>query len=488
MLIEKIKIKRKCLLMKVLVVNLPWIEGFNRFSRWSSKSVSGTFSEPLLLAYATAVAERQTKAEIKLVDALAEQWGWGQFESFLNDYKPDLTMIETSTPSLENDKKCFSMIKKSGSKLMMVGTHASVFPKQVLENYPVDIVGIGEFDYTLSDVINNFDDLRKVNGIGFKEKDKPILTEPRPLITDLDKLPLPARHHLNMSRYRESNTTKTPFARILSSRGCTGRCIFCVWNSVLFKQKFRARSAKSVVDEIEYLIGKYGVKYVYVDDDTFTIDKQRVLDICKLIKDRKINKKISWGTLSRIDTIDLEMLKALKEAGCDMIVYGVESGSQEILNNMKKGITLDKIREIISATKRIGINVHATFMFGAPGETKKTIRKTIEFAKELDPDTAQFPICMPYPGTEFYNMAVKNKWLKIKNWSDFYSATDKAVVEYDNLSKEDLEKAVKEAYKEFYVRPSYIIKRILKVRSFSEFIFIVKNANSLIKSLFGFGD
>jgi radical SAM superfamily enzyme YgiQ (UPF0313 family) len=324
-----------------------------------------------------------------------------------------------------------------------------------------------------------------LKGIAYKVNKKIIINKPRSLIKNLDALPFPARHYLDMSKYRESNTTKTPFARILSSRGCTGRCIFCVWNSVLFQRRFRARSAQNVISEIEFLIDKYGVKYVYIDDDTFTIDKKRVIDICRLMKKRKINKKISWGTLSRIDTIDSEMLKEMKEAGCDMIVYGIESGSQEILNNMKKGITINKIREVIKETKKNGIRIHATFMFGAPGETKETIRKTIEFAKELDPDTAQFPICMPYPGTEFYDISVKNKWLKIKNWSDFYSATDRAVVEYDNLTKEDLENAVKTAYKEFYMRPKYIVKQILKIRSPSGFIQVAQNAFSLLKSLGG---
>lgn len=261
--------------MKVLLVNLPWSEGFNRFSRWSSKSVSGTFSEPLLLAYATAVAEKETTAEVKLIDALAEGWKWKNFESYINEYKPDLTVIETSTPSFENDKNSFQIIKKSGSKLMMVGTHPSVFPIDVLKNYPVDIVGIGEFDYTIADVINKINNLEKVKGIAYKLNKKIFVTKPRPLIENLDELPFPARDQLDMSKYRESNTTRSSIARILSSRGCTGRCIFCVWNSVLFQRRFRSRSAKNVVNEIEFLIDKYGVKYVYIDDDTFTIDKKK---------------------------------------------------------------------------------------------------------------------------------------------------------------------------------------------------------------------
>lgn len=464
--------------MRVLLLNLPWMEGFNRFSRWSSKSVSGTFSEPLLLAYATAVLERDTNAEVKLIDCLADGIIWDELYGIVEGYNPDLIVIETNTPSFENDKKIFG----HGGILMMVGTHPSVFPKEILENYPVDIVGIGEFDYTVADVVNNFNNLNKVKGIAYKNyKGKITFTEPRPLIQNLDDLPFPARHHLNMSEYRESNTTKTPFARIMSSRGCNGRCIFCVWNSVLFKQKFRARSAENVIKEIQFLIEKYGVKYVYIDDDTFTVDKQRVIDICGMLKD----KGIYWGTLSRIDTIDSEMLKEMKEAGCDMIVYGVESGSQEVLNKMKKGTTIEQIRRVIKETKDIGIRVHATFMFGSPGETRETIRQTIDFAKELDPDTAQFPLCMPYPGTEFYDMAVDNKWLKINGWSDFFSATDKAVVEYNNLTKDDLENAVKTAYKEFYLRPSYIIKRFFKVRSFSELNQTIRSAFSLFKSFGG---
>lgn len=471
--------------MRVLLLNLPWEEGFNRFSRWSSKSVSGTYSEPLLLAYATAVLERDTKAEVKLIDCLAEGYIWEELYGIIEGFNPDLIVIETSTPSFENDKNIFKAVNK-GCKLMMVGTHPTVFAKEILENYPVDIVGLGEFDYTVADVVNNWGNLSKVKGIGYKEKNKAIITEPRPLIEDLDKLPFPARHHLDMSKYRETNTTKTPFARILSSRGCIGKCIFCVWNQVLFNRQFRARSPQNVIKEIEFLIKEYGVKYVYIDDDTFTIDRQRVLDICELIIKKGINKKISWGTLSRVNTIDVEMLKSMKEAGCDLIVYGVESGSQLILNNMKKGVTIEQIEETISNTKKAGIKIHATFMFGSIGETKETIRQTIDFAKKLNPDTAQFPICMPYPGTEFYSLCVKYNWLvKLfnKDWSDFYSATNKAVVKYDNLEPEDLEEAVKTAYREFYFRPKYILKKLFLIRSVSELTETMKSAFNLMKSV-----
>jgi len=470
--------------LKVLLLNLPWKEGFNRFSRWSSKSVSGTYSEPLLLAYATAVLERDTSVEVKLIDCLAEGWTWKDLDFYLDLNNPDLIVIETSTPSFENDKKIFNI--RRGAKLMMVGTHPSVFPRELLEDYPIDIVGIGEFDYTITDVVNNWKNLDKVKGIGFKKNNKVIITKSRPLIKNLDELPMPSRFHLKMSRYRESNTTKTPFARILSSRGCTGQCIFCVWNQVLFNRQFRARSPQNVIDEIEYLIEEYGVKYIYIDDDTFTIDKKRVLDICNLIMTKGINKKISWGTLSRVNTVDINMLEKMKEAGCDMIVYGVESGSQEILNSMKKGITIKQIKETIKNTKKVGIKVHATFMFGAPEETKESIRQTIDFAKELNPDTAQFPICMPYPGTEFYNMCIKHNWLiKIfnKDWSDFYSATNKAVVKYNNLTPEDLEEAVKTAYKEFYFRPKYIFKKLISIKTFKEFKEAVKSALNLLKSV-----
>ena len=472
--------------MKVLLANLPWEEGFNRFSRWSSKSVSGTYSEPLLLAYATAVLERDTNVEVKLGDFLAEGGGWDGFEKYVQIQRPDLIIIETSTPSFDNDKKIFDIVKRYGSKLMMVGTHPSVFPKELLEKYPVDVVAIGEFDYTVRDVVNNLDNLEKVKGIGFKKDGKVIITQPRELIQNLDDLPFPARHHLPMRKYRETNTTRTPFVRMLSSRGCYGRCIFCVWNQVLFNRQFRARSPKNVIKEMEFLLDDYKVKYIYIDDDTFTIDKQRVLDICDLMIEKGIHKKIRWGTLSRVNSIDLEMLERMKKSGCDMIVYGVESGSQKILNNMKKGITLKQIRETIKNTKKVGIRIHATFMFGAPGETKETIRQTIDFAKELNPDTAQFPICMPYPGTEFYNMCVDNGWLVklfVDDWSDFYSATNKAVVKYDNLTPEDLEEAVKTAYKEFYFRPKYIMRKFFSIRSFSEFKENIKSALSLLKSV-----
>ncbi|MFQ6020441.1 MAG: B12-binding domain-containing radical SAM protein [Candidatus Aenigmatarchaeota archaeon] len=476
--------KTKSRSMRVLLLNPPWIKGFNRFSRWSSRSVSETLSEPLYLAYATAVLERDTNADVKLIDAFALGWKLSELKRNLKKINPDLVVIESTTPSFEDDMKTVKIIKNNtNAKIMLVGTHGSVFPKETLRNNPIDIVAIGEYDYTVRDVVKNFNNLRRVKGIAFKKNGKIIKTSPRPLIENLDSLPFPARHHLDMSKYRESNITKKIFARMISSRGCTGRCIFCVFNFVYNNLRWRGRSAKNVVDEMEHLINEYGIEYIYIDDDTFTIDKKRVHDICKLIIKRGINKKLSWGSLSRIDTVNEKMLKTMVEAGCDLLVYGVESGDQNVLNNMKKGITLEQIRRVFKWTKKAGIRIHATFMFGSPGETKETIRKTIEFAKELNPDTAQFPICMPYPGTEFYEIAKKNNWLKFNKWSDFYSATDRAVIETPQLSRKDLEKAVKMAYKEFYMRPRFILKKLFSINSFSQFKETIKGGFALLKSL-----
>jgi radical SAM superfamily enzyme YgiQ (UPF0313 family) len=469
--------------MKVLLINPPWMKGFNRASRWSSKSVSETVSEPIYLAYATAVVQRDTKAEVMLKDAHALGWSIEDYSNYIKSWKPDLVVIESSTPSFKSDITAIEMAKNVGSIVMLIGTHGSVFFKETLEKFPVDIVAIGEYDLTVADVVNNINDLTNVKGIAFKKDGNIIQTEPRPLIENLDSLPFPAREFLPMEKYRESNATAVPFARMVSSRGCTGRCIFCVYNQILFKERFRARSPENVVNEMEYLIDKYHVKYIYIDDDTFTINKSRVHKICDLIIEKGINKKIDWSTLSRIDTVDFELLKHMKDAGCKVIIYGVESGNQNVLNLMKKGVTLDQIRQTFKWTKDVGMKIHATFMFGSPGETKETIKETIRFAKELNPDTAQFPICMPYPGTEFYKIAEENGWLKIKDWSDFYSATDKAVIQTSELTPEDLEKAVKVAYKDFYLRPSYIFRKLIDIRNYAELKQIIRGGMALMGSL-----
>jgi anaerobic magnesium-protoporphyrin IX monomethyl ester cyclase len=233
-----------------------------------------------------------------------------------------------------------------------------------------------------------------------------------------------------------------------------------VWPNTLYGHKFRARSAQNVVAEMEQAVKQYGIDEIYFDDDTFTIGRQRVLDICRLIKER--NLEVSWIVQARVDTVDREMLQAMKEAGCHYILFGIESGSPEMLTIMKKRITLDKAREAIRLCREIGLKTQAFFLFGVPGETQESIRQTIDFAKELGASSTQFAVAIPQPGSPLYQQCVDNDWMRFDDWEDFASCN--AIIETPELSREDAEKARIHAYREYYFRPSFIWQQALHIR------------------------
>jgi len=218
---------------------------------------------------------------------------------------------------------------------------------------------------------------------------------------------------------------------------------------------------------------------VYFDDDSLALNRKRILEICRLINERNI--QVKWIPQCRVNSMDEEVLRAMKKAGCHYIRFGVESGSQKMLDIMKKGTTLARIENAFKLCRKTGIKTQAFFLFGVPGETQATIRETIEFAKKLKPDSAQFAVVIPHPGTELYAVCKKNGWLKHKNWEDFSSCN--SLIETDKLSREDIERARIRAYREFYFRPSYILRTIFKIQSFKDLRAVVKSASSIIKRI-----
>jgi len=247
----------------------------------------------------------------------------------------------------------------------------------------------------------------------------------------------------------------------------------------MYGRKFRARSPGNVVDEVEHVVDDYGVDEIYFDDDCLTLDKKRLIRICGEIRKRGID--VNWMCQSRVDNVDQELLREMKRVGCHYIKYGVESGSQEMLNAMKKGITLEEVRRAFKLSKKVGIKTQAFFLFGLPWDTHQTIRQTIEFAKELKPDSAQFAIVVPHPGTELYDICLKEGWLRFESWEDFDCR--KALIETENLLARDVEKYRIDAYREFYFRPSYILKTVLKMWNYKEAKRILRSARSVIERL-----
>ena len=285
------------------------------------------------------------------------------------------------------------------------------------------------------------------------------------MMHDLDELPWPARHLLDPHRYIMGHYTYKPQLLMMTSMGCPAKCIFCIWPQITYRGKVRMRRPEAIAEEMLHVKKTYGAREIYFDDDTFNLTESRVMEVCEAMI-RK-NTKLAWITEMRVDRLNLEVLKTMKRAGCVKILYGLESGDQTILDNSLKKITVEQICETIALTQKAGIKIHATFMFGLPGETPETIKRTMDFAKELNPDTIQASIASPYPGTTFYEMAKRDGTLKMDSWEDF-DAELKGSIEYPGLPKEAIQKAVGDMYKNFYMRPAYLARRTASIRSMAD--------------------
>ncbi len=447
--------------MKVFLANLPWKKGnqlgVRAGSRWAFTMEAGKGSTippyvpfPFYLAYAAAVLEK-TGMEVRLVDAIAEGLDNDAFLKTVTEYEPDLVLVETSTPSIYVDLALSQQIKQRlpGTRLALAGPHVSALPLETLGMAPfVDFILLGEYEYTLRELAECLGDnghLGAVNGMVWRATDGSLLTNPaRPLIRNIDELPWPARHLLPMANYCDSFAgLPMPGLTVWASRGCPFQCIFCVWPNVMYgSQAYRVRDPIDVMDEIEQNVKKYNLKSFSFDDDTFDIGKPRVLKLCSEMKRRGLS--LPWTAMARADTADREMLEAMADAGLYAIKYGVESGVQELVDAAHKKLDLEKVKETVRITKDLGVKVHLTFTLGLPGETQSTVQRTIDFARSVAPDSVQFSIATPYPGTPYYEMARANGMLVAKDWTDFDGA-DTAVIRTDALSPAELSKALRHA-------------------------------------------
>jgi anaerobic magnesium-protoporphyrin IX monomethyl ester cyclase len=472
--------------MNVLVANPPWPgPGYGARSdvRWPHKRSDKYIEYPIYLSYTVAVVE-QAGFDVSFIDAIMDELSIEAFGQRVQELGPRLALVETSTPSIAFDLETAAAIKRysPGTYVALLGSHVTYFDQQIVANHPaVDAVVRGEFEYTSADLARALqagDEPRGVLGLTYRDAEGDVRRNPdRPLFEPLDAMPFPARHIVQGGEYRAGIYSGGHPTAMISSRGCPYRCTFCLWPDILYGHKFRARSAVNVVDEIEEAVRLYGHDEVYFDDDTFTIDRQRVLDICRLIRERGLEKEVEWIAQCRVDTVDREMLEAMKAAHCGYILFGVESGSQQMLNKMRKGITLDKVREAFQLSREVGIKTQAFFLFGIPGETQETIRETIEFAKELNASSTQFAVAIPHPGTALYEECKANGWLTSEQWADYTS--EASLIETPWLSAQEVEEARICAYREYYYRPAFILGEALKVRRLADIKRLARGASSV---------
>ncbi len=427
---------------------------------------------PLGLMYLSSYLKKYTSHQVKILDCQIEKIKHQKLKKIIQQEKPDIVGITAMTLTLLDVLKTAKLTKKVNPKIKIVlgGPHIHFYPEETIKQKDIDYCILNEGEETLKELIENINQpekLTNIKGLVFKQDNKIVNNGNRELIKQLDNLPFPDRKALPYQKYSSSLATQFPVTTMFTSRGCPFQCIFC--NRPHLGKKFRYHNAKNVVDEMEEC-QKLGIKEILIYDDTFAVKKERVMEICSEIQKRKL--KIAWDVRTRVDTVDESMLKAMKQAGCQRIHYGIEAGTEKILKVLRKGISLSQAQKVLKQTKKIGIQTLVYFMIGSPTETKQDILKTIKLAKKINPDYAHFAILTPYPGTDLYYLGLQQKILPYDYWKKF-AENPKANFEpflwEENLNKRELELLLKKAYRSFYLRPSYILKKILQLRSWTEF-------------------
>lgn len=465
--------------MRVCLINPPRIQP----KAWGKPNVF----PPITIASVASVLEK--KHSVNIIDAPTEGWenlleldetkyrvglSAETIAERITNWKPDAVVIEI--PFSGWSKTAFEVAataKKVNKNIIVVlfGLHPSSKPLDCLQNVDVDFVVIGEPENTISELMSTLEqnsDFKEIDGLGFIEKNQSILTGKRPVIDDLDTLPFPARHLLPMEIYAKAvkqnplrgEITK-PYTIIITSRGCPYNCVFCS-SCVVWGKKWRPRSAKNVVDEVEQVIKNFGIKQIDFSDDNMTLDRQRMMKICDLIVERNI--KVEWFTPNgiRADSLDEELLNKMKKAGCKKIRIAPESGVQRIVNEVvKKNQDLRAVEKAVILCKKIGIKVGCFFVIGLIGETKQDIEETINFAyklRMLGADTFIFSIAMPLYGTEFYEQAKQKGFLK-EGFCDYALAATEPQVETPEFSAQDLQELCMKAN---MVNPTFTPSKVLR--------------------------
>ena len=467
---------------------------YSRSSRSPAVTKSRTLYYPYWLAYAVGVLEK-AGFEVQFIDAPAMGMKEDEVVKRITEYSPELLIVDSTTPSFYNDAAILSKLKKeTGAISIMVGTHVSATVEESLKHCE-DIDGIArkEYDYIVRDIaikLNEGEDYHDVNGLSYLKDDQVINNPDMPYIQNLDELPFVSevyhRHFKDCYHNYFYGANLHPIMVILSGRGCPFKCVYCLYPQVMTGHRFRVRSPKNFVDELEYIQKTFpDVKEVFIEDDTFTINKNRVREICSEIINREM--KITWSTNSRAD-VDQETLDMMKKAGCRELCVGFESGDQGVLDNIQKKLKLDQQLAFMKSAKKADIIIHGCFLVGNPGETRETLNSTLKFALELNPDTAQFYPIMVYPGTKAYEWANDEGFLTTKQYDKWLTddGQHSSVVKRDNLSHDELVRWGNDARRKFYLRPSYIISKVIQMITHpQETKRIIMASRTLVKHLFG---
>jgi hopanoid biosynthesis associated radical SAM protein HpnJ len=444
-----------------LFLSPPSFDGFDggAGSRYQAKREITSFWYPTWLAQPAALVPGS-----KLVDAPPHGQSIEDILKIAKDY--ELVIMHTSTPSLANDVKCAEAIKAQNSQTQVgfVGAHVAVLPEQTLQDHPmIDFVCRHEFDYTCKELAEG-KPWDSITGLSYRDAQGNLHHNPdRDLIHDWDAMPsvLPVyARDLDITKYFIGYLLH-PYVSFYTGRGCPAKCSFCLWPQTIGGHQYRTKSPEVVGREMEEARAIFGnrVREYMFDDDTFTIDKQRAIAISEHMK----RLKLTWSCNARAN-LDYDTLKQLRDNGLRLLLVGFESGNQEILNNIKKGVRLEVARQFMKNCHDLGITVHGTFIIGLPVETPETVEETIRFACEISPHTIQVSIAAPYPGTELYAQAQANGWFT-DHALVAASGIQTSTLQYPDLSTAQIEDAVEQMYRRFYFRPRAIIPIVREMLS-----------------------
>ena len=437
--------------MKILLLNPPAEGKFIREGRCTQEQSMWTVLwPPLSLAMVASLLE-QAGHQAKLIDCPAEGVSFDRLREVIAHFSPNISIWSTATSTIKNDLALARMIKEvvPRCRTAIFGTHPTALPAECLREEALDFVIRNEPEETAKELVETLSqghEPSKVRGISYRRRGEIVHNPQRGFIEDLDALPDPAWHLVNLDSYRLPLEERR-FLIVAPVRGCPYPCTFCT-TGVYYGKKVRKRSVPRVISEIENDIARYGVRDFLFWADTFTIDREYASLLCQAIIDNGLD--ISWVANSRVDTVDEELLTLMRRAGCFMISYGIESASEEVLRRAKKGIARKDIERAVRLAKEAGLEVVGHFIIGLPGETRDTAEETIAFSKSLGLDFAQFYCAAPFPGSELYTIATEEGWIK-GEFSEF--SQHQAVMELPGFSRSDCVKFRRRAYRRFYSQP-----------------------------------
>ena len=453
---------------------------------------------PFFMGYSAALLEKDG-FDVEVIDAVPLNLSSDDFKYQAVNAKPDIILFEPATASYASIIQMAETLKqKTKAKIIMAGSHVSVFHKETLERFPfVDFVLLEEYEYSLLGlvhILNNKEEFSELEGIAFRNDMGDIVINRKTCYADLNELPMPARHlfpskrQQGMEYYHDGFCQDKPAVQLHASRGCPFNCSFCLWTQTLFKPySYRMLSPVKVVDEMISVKEQFKAKEIYFDDDTFTGSKDHVLQICSEILSRKV--KIPWSVMGDAMITDEEMLLKMKEAGCIGIKLGLESGVPEILKNINKPLKLSKLEKVIDICVKHRIKTHVSVSLGHLGETEETVKQTINYVDNLNSDSIQFSLATPYPGTRFYNELLGKKLIKDIDWCEF-DPTHNYILDLPGLSSAFLRKTEARAHRHWLIkktlkpkwvfRQAYYLLYLLKKQGLSGLMARIKRAVDII--------